>query len=1137
MATYIPGVKDYIPKLKPFTPNYKFLQDVLEVRQDRYTSNFKQLNSLYNQVVNADLSIEANRKTRDSYAKNLSEKLKQVSGKDLSLQGNVEQAKALFRPFYEDDKILYDMGYTASVKKQMKEAEKLKYSNDEKQREMYWNQGMQRLQWHLEDFSKMTPDQAMSVPIPKYVPNVNMIDLGIEKLKEWTGNKDISSWEMTDQGLEITTTNGTAITADVVGYERDSQGRLIKENGKLKPITVNRAADYLNQTLLQDPRVQDYYATSAYVEGRNWWSNPENIKTYGNEEKAKQWWLQDIVRQSVDNQIQQIVKLDSEMKGLETTSQNWQAYMEKTGIVPGTGEYQYYTGILDQLQLLEETKRSMSKNVRDLKSPVESMKQLEGLAYKAIAVDNIARDISNASSLYATIGKKTDVKFNEREKLLMQHRHKLAQQAHKARLDEILAMKKGEIGGGEPWNPFADPQVSQYNYPGIDWDNIEEEKKDRKKFDNIYWDKIQNDGIADLAKKTTDAKIKTILDAYNNKDTGFSQNNNLTGQPGQITYSRQNPLVTNVQDIYGNMDGVMAETVISAANDLEKEQVSTDLATFKQYMSMPENSDELDRLYQNVFESSNQFQVQPVDFNGRQINAYVWQNANGADNPAFSRQMVENQLEVEGLTSITNAATEELNKTKFNIANVIPDKRTALKGKLPLAMYDHELELLNSGQRVTWDQVLAKRLKDSKEGKNFKDANIITFDEQSYIDNWVNYYKSIAPSKEDRDKMDPKTLKKNYPYWGVISPKIDLGSPKGYEFRAPTKYGEGSKGQIVFNEEKARKDAKEVYEDLRFFQNRLAMDPDANWGGGLPTFDVRSFTAGLPQLGTGATAGYVYNFDYDAWDLKKGKQSAKMAVPHIASLLNVTSIPNNYIARIGDQSYSFDEDEMTDEEEDLGTFISDPEAENVLAAWKQSLAYDPKTNSDAARAQFQLKYIPDGAGGQDAENKYAAYELSFTNKVANNLISKAVTPADGSSASPKGGAVNQDSDFWEKNSIMIFVEKDLDNNPLKSSNQGQDYINSIMNHYGHFTASIPNGGTVTYRNSPDGTMIDMQTYRFDEESGNVVLSNNYTEMAGVSNKQLQDNLFDRLEILTGIANTTIQSKNQYKKSMGGAVQN
>ena len=75
-------------------------------------------------------------------------------------------------------------------------------------------------------------------------------------------------------------------------------------------------------------------------------------------------------------------------------------------------------------------------------------------------------------------------------------------------------------------------------------------------------------------------------------------------------------------------------------------------------------------------------------------------------------------------------------------------------------MYEHELELINSGQRLTWDQILAKRSKDSREGKNFKDANIITFDEQSYIDNWVNYYRNLAPSKEDRDKMPNNTLKK-----------------------------------------------------------------------------------------------------------------------------------------------------------------------------------------------------------------------------------------------------------------------------------------------------------------------------------------------------------------------------------------
>ena len=44
MATYLKGVKDYVPQLEAFKPDYKFLSDVLSVRQDRYDSNYKTIN-------------------------------------------------------------------------------------------------------------------------------------------------------------------------------------------------------------------------------------------------------------------------------------------------------------------------------------------------------------------------------------------------------------------------------------------------------------------------------------------------------------------------------------------------------------------------------------------------------------------------------------------------------------------------------------------------------------------------------------------------------------------------------------------------------------------------------------------------------------------------------------------------------------------------------------------------------------------------------------------------------------------------------------------------------------------------------------------------------------------------------------
>ena len=101
MATYIPGVEDKIPQSQPFVPDYKFLSDVLQVRQDRYDRNYKQLNDVYGKVVHADLTRDENRYVRDQYAEQLAPQVQQISGLDLSLQENVDAAYALFKPFYD----------------------------------------------------------------------------------------------------------------------------------------------------------------------------------------------------------------------------------------------------------------------------------------------------------------------------------------------------------------------------------------------------------------------------------------------------------------------------------------------------------------------------------------------------------------------------------------------------------------------------------------------------------------------------------------------------------------------------------------------------------------------------------------------------------------------------------------------------------------------------------------------------------------------------------------------------------------------------------------------------------------------------------------------------------------------------
>ena len=78
MATYIPGVGSYLPEFKPFTPDYKFLSNVLDTKTTKYETNFKALNDVYSKVVYGNLSRKDTQEMRDQYAENLAPKLQQL---------------------------------------------------------------------------------------------------------------------------------------------------------------------------------------------------------------------------------------------------------------------------------------------------------------------------------------------------------------------------------------------------------------------------------------------------------------------------------------------------------------------------------------------------------------------------------------------------------------------------------------------------------------------------------------------------------------------------------------------------------------------------------------------------------------------------------------------------------------------------------------------------------------------------------------------------------------------------------------------------------------------------------------------------------------------------------------------------
>ena len=86
--------------MEPFTPDYKFLSNVLDVQTNRYNTNYKAVNDLYSKVVYGDLSRGDTQQMRAQYAENLGPKLQQISGMDLAMAQNAEAAQAIFQTFF-----------------------------------------------------------------------------------------------------------------------------------------------------------------------------------------------------------------------------------------------------------------------------------------------------------------------------------------------------------------------------------------------------------------------------------------------------------------------------------------------------------------------------------------------------------------------------------------------------------------------------------------------------------------------------------------------------------------------------------------------------------------------------------------------------------------------------------------------------------------------------------------------------------------------------------------------------------------------------------------------------------------------------------------------------------------------------
>lgn len=259
MARYPQGVSSYIPAYQPYEFDFNTMGKLLNIKENQYDQNWKKLNNIYSSLYFSPTSHGESQKVKDQLKNEIDFNLRRISGMDLSLEQNVQTAQQVFQPFYQNQNLMYDMAATKNWQAARAKGMSFQTSTDPKEQGLWWGDGIQELDYRMEEFKNTPYDQIRSTGLAQigYTPYVDIGKMSEEMAKEF-GDRVVKSTSA-DGKYEITTTNGPSLL--------------------MQPL-----AQLYQFRMGNNPRVQAMYKTQAYVDRKNW--ARANAGKYGGDVQA-----------------------------------------------------------------------------------------------------------------------------------------------------------------------------------------------------------------------------------------------------------------------------------------------------------------------------------------------------------------------------------------------------------------------------------------------------------------------------------------------------------------------------------------------------------------------------------------------------------------------------------------------------------------------------------------------------------------------------------------------------------------------------------------------------------------------------------------------------------------------------------
>jgi len=439
MATYVPGIQEYIPQVQPFKPDFNFFQSALEMKQAQYQAGYNKISSLYGQLLNSDLLRDPNKKRRDTFFTEIDSDIKRLSGVDLSLVENQQQAMGLFQPLIDNDYFRKDLAYTKQYQAQLSKAESLRNNPNPKSDEKYWQEGVTALNYQAEDFAKSSDGESLYFKNPRYTAYIN----GYEKLFAFAKENDINPEGISFQnGFIVKYTNGVQ--------------------------AIPSLQNIFSSALLSDPRIKDMFTTQAYLERKNYMKS--NAEKFGGDEYAAETEYLTNKANEINEYYRKATQQDLDTKNkIGNTKKVIEDNIRTKGVDPDLdqGLVRMYQSLSNddavQNSVVEKNKEVTSQfdgiDVNSLDR--ESLRNRIDGTYSYFLLDDLA---TKTATSYAVGKAKYDIEVNPYSLEAVKHQNRLIEKAvgfdydMKLKMVDIAGKLLGESGdgvGGFSLNPMA----------------------------------------------------------------------------------------------------------------------------------------------------------------------------------------------------------------------------------------------------------------------------------------------------------------------------------------------------------------------------------------------------------------------------------------------------------------------------------------------------------------------------------------------------------------------------------------------------------------------------------------------------------------------------------------------------------